>query len=97
MSQDQLCGAAGAVLTQVPDPSGGVSGPVERTRVNMSSSLCSCAAVKANQWDSPRCQQVADRVPGADEDLGLVAPQDHGLVLRDFYVPVHFHQVCVVI
>ena len=49
------------------------------------------------EGDSPWCQQVADWVPGTDEDLWLMAPQDHGLVLRDLHVSIHLHQVCVVV
>lgn len=47
--------------------------------------------------DSPRGQQVTDGVPGTDEDLGLVAPQHHGFVLRDLNVSVHLHQVGMVV
>lgn len=45
----------------------------------------------------PGSQEVVDWVPGADEDLGFVAPQDHGFALRDLHVPVHLHHVRVVI
>lgn len=38
----------------------------------------------------PRGQEVADRAPGADEDLGLMAPQDSGFVGWDLDVPVYF-------
>lgn len=96
MSQDQLCGAARTVLTQVPDPSRRISRPEThgRFRLNITTQE---VRLTAAEGDSPRGQQVTDWVPGTDEDLRLVAPQDHGLVLRDLYISVHLHQVCVVV
>lgn len=50
---------------------------------------------EASDW--PRSKQVANRVPGADEHLGLVSPQHHSFILRNLHISIYLHHVCMVI
>lgn len=45
----------------------------------------------------PGGEEVADRVPGTDEDLRLVAPEDRGFVGWDLDVPIDVHRLRMII
>lgn len=45
----------------------------------------------------PWGKKVIHWVPGTDKNFRFVAPQNHGFTLGDLHVPVHLHQLWVVI
>lgn len=71
-------------------------------KVNRSATVPPGESLQANRmrlrWGYwPGGEEVVDWVPGADKNLGLMAPQDHGFTLGNLHLPVHLHHVWVVI